>query len=515
MRPPTADSAERIADPTISSAGEYRRRDTVSVVGDVIVSRRPLTATRLNDAAVSLLGELDDGAFHTPAAVASRTDHDAETVEHLFERLADRDFLEWRPARDPDHHPPVSIVVTVRNDRERLDRCLDALAALDYRDYEVVVVDDGSTDGTRELIEGRAATDGRVRLVRVGGPEDPIGIGASRNRGVAAAQHGVVAFTDADCRPRADWLDDLVPCLAAADLVGGRVRPAGESAASAYEGVNASLDMGAHAARVDPGGNTPYLVTANLVGRREIFESFPFPERNVAEDVDVCWRALDAGHDVVYTPTGAVEHAYRDELRAFAGRRATYAASEALLASEHGRDDGSVGVPLVGLLVVAFALLGVLVAGAAATAAFALASAALGLSAGVRGWRGWQRARRLGDVVSTADLVGSWGRKRLSATYALSREVTRYYAFPVALLTLGCWALGPSWLAAGAAVALAAAITLPAVVEYRVHGPAASRTAYAGYYLADHLGYQVGVYRGALAQRTMAHLRPSARFRLA
>jgi mycofactocin system glycosyltransferase len=511
---PATDSADRVPDAS-TSAGEYRRRDGVSVVEGVVVSRRPLTATRLNDAAVSLLRELDDGAFHAPETVASRTDYDAATVERLFERLADREFLEWRPARDPDYRPPVSVVVTVRNDRDHLDRCLDALAELDYPEYEVVVVDDGSTDGTRELVESRAASDNGLRLVRVGNPDDPIGIGASRNRGVDAARHDTIAFTDADCRPRANWLADLVPCLAAADLVGGRVRPAGESAASAYEGVNSSLDMGAYAARIDPAGSTPYLATANLVGRRQAFEAVRFPERNVAEDVEVCWGALDAGYEVVYTPEGVVEHAYRDDLRAFAARRATYGASEALLASEHDREDSSVGVPLVAVLVVALAVAGVAGSGTLATAAFVLGGGLLGLTAGAGGWRGWQRARRLGGAVSSRDLVESWARRRLSSAYALAREVTRYYALPIAALAGLCWLVGPWWLGATVSGALAATITLPAVVEYRVHAPDASRTAYAGYYLADHLGYQLGVYRGALAHRTLTHLRPSARFRLA
>ena len=514
MSTPAAASADRTGE-RAGSAGEYRRRDTVTVVDSVVVSRQPLTATRLNDAAVALVEALPTDQFRAPERVAAETGHELDTVERLFERLATRDFLEWRPSRDPEHRPPVSVVVTVRNDRENLVRCLDALAELDYPDSEVVVVDDGSTDGTRDLVESREGVTGEVRLVRVGEPDDPIGIGAARNRGVDAARHDVIAFTDADCRPRPRWLADLVPCLAAADLVGGRVRPAGEGAASAYEGVNSSLDMGAYAARVDPAGQTPYLPTANLVGRRDLFETVRFPERNVAEDVAVCWGALDSGYAVVYTPRGVVEHAYRDAPRAFAARRGSYGASEALLASEHDREDGSVGVPVVALLVAVLAVVGVVGTGTVATGAVALAGAVLGLTAGVRGWRGWRRARRLAPAVTASDLVASWGRSSLSSPYALSREVTRYYSLPVAVLAVGCWLVGPAWVGSAVAAALVGAVGLPAVVEYHVHAPETSRLAYAGYYLADHLGYQLGVYRGALAHGTVAHLRPSARFRLA
>jgi len=501
--------------PSTNSAGEYRRRDSVLVVGDTIVSKRPLAATRLNDAAVDLVAALDTGTFRSPESVAAETGYDAETVEHLFDRLADRDFLEWRPARDPGDEPPVSIVVTVRNGREHLERCLGALAALDYPTYEVVVVDDGSTDGTREMAESHAlADDGGLRVVSVGDPESPLGIGASRNRGVDAARHEIVAFTDADCRPRADWLSDLVPCLTAADLVGGRIRPAGGGPASVYEGVNSSLDMGAHASRVDPAGNTPYLATANLVGSRAVFEELQFPERNVAEDVTMCWRALDAGYEVVYTPTGVVEHAYREDVRAFISRRATYGASEALLASADDREDGSVDVPTLLAVLLVASLFGFSQSGVFAAGAFALAGGLLALAAGIRGWRGWQQYRRLAPAVSVDDLVESWGRKRVSTTYALARETTRYYAVPSALLGAGVWAVGSTAFGAATLAAVGVALLLPAVVEYRVHDPDTSRIGYAGYYLADHLGYQLGVYRGALEHRTLAHLRPTNRFRL-
>ena len=82
---------------------------------------------------------------------------------------------------------------------------------------------------------------------------EELGIGASRNRGVKAASHDVTAFTDADCRPRPEWLADLAPTLAAHDLVGGRIWPAGETPADAYEGMKSSLDMGARVTRITLG----------------------------------------------------------------------------------------------------------------------------------------------------------------------------------------------------------------------------------------------------------------------
>jgi len=125
------------AAPQVEHRGEYRLRDTASVVGSVLLSRRPLVATRLNDAAVDLLATLDVEAFRSPATVAAETTYDVDAVVDLYERLHQRGFLAWRPGRDPAFQPPVSVVVTVRDDRQHLSACLDALAALDYPDYEV------------------------------------------------------------------------------------------------------------------------------------------------------------------------------------------------------------------------------------------------------------------------------------------------------------------------------------------------------------------------------------------
>lgn len=488
--------------------GRYRLWDGVSLRGRMLYSVRPLSVTRLNEAGVDVVAALSE-EFRTPADIASETDHTADAVARLLERLHRRGFLEWAPARDPTHTLPVSIVITVRNAREHLLGCLDALAALDYPAYEVIVVDDGSTDGTARAVRTHPLVDrGQARVVSVGTPDEPLGIGASRNRGVAAASHDVVAFTDADCRPRSGWLTELVPCLAAHDLIGGRVRPHGHRPTDGYEAINSSLDMGAYATRVDPDGATPYLPTANLVGHRTVFETVPFPERNIAEDVSVCWRAIESGFDVVYTPKGVVEHEYQSSLRAFAARRAEYGASEALLAKDFGHGDR---VPVsLEPVVLAVTLLVALASGAATVLSLtAIGSVVLlgGIAVGVG-----RRYRSLRVVPMTA-VCRSYGRGILSTGYALSQELTRYYSVPAAL---GCTLLAAAWPAVGAiglGTVLAATVA-PAAVEHVVHRPKLAPLRYAWFYLADHLGYQHGVYRGAIEHHTIAHLDPRARFRV-
>jgi glycosyltransferase involved in cell wall biosynthesis len=105
--------------------------------------------------------------------------------------------------------PRVSVVVAVFERKERTLACLGTLLAQTLTDAEIVVVDDGSEDGTADAVEALAAGGGRIpiRLLRNGVNR---GANASRNRGSEAARAPVVAFLDSDCLADPDWLEELV-----------------------------------------------------------------------------------------------------------------------------------------------------------------------------------------------------------------------------------------------------------------------------------------------------------------
>lgn len=136
--------------------------------------------------------------------------------------------------------PAMSVVVAARDEAERLPTLLTALAAQTHPDFEVVVVDDASEDVTAALVEARAATDTRFRLVRVTDPQPPRKKHALA-LGIAAARHDRLAFTDADCVPPPRWLEILATHAAAepdAVLVGVgpyRKRPGALNAFVRYE----------------------------------------------------------------------------------------------------------------------------------------------------------------------------------------------------------------------------------------------------------------------------------------
>jgi glycosyltransferase involved in cell wall biosynthesis len=116
----------------------------------------------------------------------------------------------------------VSVVVPVRNRRLLLRGLLAALDAQTMQDFEVVVVDNCSSDGSGDEAASAVVAGRPVRVVRGTGGTS----GAARDTGVVASSAAYLAFTDSDCVPAADWLENGTNALdGGADLVQGSTRP--------------------------------------------------------------------------------------------------------------------------------------------------------------------------------------------------------------------------------------------------------------------------------------------------
>jgi len=100
----------------------------------------------------------------------------------------------------------VSIVIPVLNEAREIEMCLRSLNDQSFRDFEVIVVDNGSTDSTEEIIERY-----NCRVIH----EPRQGVGYARQRGFEEAIGEIIASTDADTILPADWLEKVVRCFEA------------------------------------------------------------------------------------------------------------------------------------------------------------------------------------------------------------------------------------------------------------------------------------------------------------
>lgn len=108
--------------------------------------------------------------------------------------------------------PAVSVIIPVRNAAATLPATLDSLAGQSFQNWEALLIDDGSQDGSAALLADRAAADPRCRLLGDGCWR---GVAGARNLGIRAARGRWIAFLDADDRWRPDKLAQQMPLLRA------------------------------------------------------------------------------------------------------------------------------------------------------------------------------------------------------------------------------------------------------------------------------------------------------------
>jgi GT2 family glycosyltransferase len=234
------------------------------------------------------------------------------TREQLRARRPGREVV----ARD-EQSPRVSVIVVCWNSAGTLGRCLDQLFAQDYRDYEVIVVDDGSDDDTLAVAERRVAH-GNLEIVR---SRRNRGCPHARNLGLARARGELVAFVDADGFAAPDWLSEIVKAFAGDATVGGVASAVfydhaplvinGAGGMVNRQGWAADLSMNEPYERAQIASEALYPMGCGMALRRCALEDVgPFDGSmlNYYDDVDYGMRLWRAGYRVVVAPDAWIDH---------------------------------------------------------------------------------------------------------------------------------------------------------------------------------------------------------------
>ncbi len=254
--------------------------------------------------------------------------------------------------------PKVSVVVCAYNAADTLDDCLTSLQRLDYPDYEVILVNDGSKDRTGEIAERYseevrlkadttyvAPGSGRAEETRLKPGPAALriitipngGLSAARNVGLAEATGEIVVYTDADVRVESDWLTYLVQPFLTSDVVGSggpNVIPADDP-------------WVAQCVARSPGGPTHVLLDdriaehvpgCNMAFRRDALLAiggFNPVYLRAGDDVDVCWRLQAKGQRIGFAPSAFVWHHHRASVKAYWRQQVGYGEGETWLDAHH------------------------------------------------------------------------------------------------------------------------------------------------------------------------------------
>jgi GT2 family glycosyltransferase len=226
-------------------------------------------------------------------------------------------------------YPRVSVVVCSYNAERTMDACLASLEVLRYPDYEVVVVNDGSTDRTLAIAESYPY----CRIIS----QPNKGLSVARNVGAETATGEIVAYTDSDCVVDQDWLTYLV----------GKMETDGLAACGGPNFPPPEDSLVPAAVAVSPGGPTHVLLSdevaehiagCNMAFRRDALLTlggFDPIYRAAGDDVDICWRFQDAGYIIGFSAAALVWHFRRNTVKAYIGQQRGYGKAEALVYAKH------------------------------------------------------------------------------------------------------------------------------------------------------------------------------------
>lgn len=233
--------------------------------------------------------------------------------------------------------PRISVIVCTFNGTATLRPCLESLGKLRYSDYEVLLVDDGSTHD----IAGIAADFPQVRYVR----QDHAGLSAARNMGADLATGEILAYTDDDCIVDEDWLaflatgfDDPMWVAAGGPNIPPPPRNRTEAVVAAAPGAPAHVLLSDIEAEHLPGCNLAIRKTALAA-----IGGFRLHYEVAGDDVDVCWRLRETGGKLRFVPGAMVWHHRRYTVSAYFRQQRGYGRAEALLMKDHPERFGTLG----------------------------------------------------------------------------------------------------------------------------------------------------------------------------
>lgn len=235
-----------------------------------------------------------------------------------------KDLYDDTPFSSQVNWPSFTVVVCSYNGSATIRQTLDALVQLDYPNYEVIVVNDGSTDHTADI-----AAEYAVTLIST----ENKGLSSARNTGYRAGSGEIVAYIDDDAFPEPHWLRYLALGYLQHDVVsvGGPNYPVPDDVLVADCVANA------------PGGPMEVMLTdtiaehipgCNMSFKRDALDKiggFDAQFRAAGDDVDLCWRIIDQVGQIGFQPAAFNWHRRRNTIKGYWKQQRGYGVAEALL----------------------------------------------------------------------------------------------------------------------------------------------------------------------------------------
>ncbi|NES77206.1 MULTISPECIES: glycosyltransferase family 2 protein [Okeania] len=234
----------------------------------------------------------------------------------------------------------VSVIVPIYNGEKDLPDLIECLRSQTYPadQVEYLLVDNNSGDQSKSLIEA-AAQSNQITICLV--TENQIQSSyAARNAGIRAASSEIFAFTDGDCRPQPQWLENLIQPFSDSNIgivVGEILALPGDSLLEKYADKQETLSQKHTLAN----SFCPYGQTANLAIRKQAFVEVGLfrPYLTTGGDADICWRILrETSYQFKFVENAVVKHRHRSTWKDLQSQWRRYGKSNKYLHELHGID---------------------------------------------------------------------------------------------------------------------------------------------------------------------------------
>jgi GT2 family glycosyltransferase len=199
-----------------------------------------------------------------------------------------------------------------------LDGCLESVLKTAFTSFEVLFVDNASTDGSAEYVESRYGTNGMLRIIR---NEKNLGFAEGNNRGIKQAKGKYIALLNSDTRVTESWLTELVKAVQPPDVGAAQSKLLQMDKPTVLDCAGGLLDFygyhfekgrGENQSRYNQGAEIFYAKGASVIFKREALSKAGLFDPDVFmyfDEVDLCWRIWLSGYRVVYAPASTVYHA--------------------------------------------------------------------------------------------------------------------------------------------------------------------------------------------------------------
>jgi len=224
----------------------------------------------------------------------------------------------------------ISIIIPSFNSAKEIKKCLESFKTqtVNGENYEVIVVDDGSSDGTKDVVNKYP-----VRYIY----QQNSGPAAARNHGVNQAQGEIILFTDADCEPQPNWIEEMIKPLDDSHIIG--VKGAYKTHQKELVARFVQIEYEHKYERMKKFRYIDFIDTYSAAYRRDIFLKYGgfderYPRASV-EDQEFSFRLFQDGYKMVFNPSAMVFHKHSARLMDYLKKKYKIAFWKVFLLKRH------------------------------------------------------------------------------------------------------------------------------------------------------------------------------------